>query len=87
MYVKLRCVTLLFGLPAKLHICVEISRDQSFFEKFLPITEAFVTKAILPEISGQYFTRKPQQKVKKQPLSESFNTTSISKIVQLKHIL
>ena len=59
-------------------ICVEISRDQSFFEEFLPITDAFVTKAILPEVIGQYFTRKPQQKVKKQPLSESFDTTSTS---------
>ena len=54
-------------------VCVEITRDQSFFEECLPIVDAFVTKAILPGVVRQYFTRQPHvQKVKKQlPLSES----------------
>ena len=38
-------------------VCVEITRDQSFFEECLPIVDAFVIKAILPEVVGQYFTR------------------------------
>ena len=40
-------------------VCVAITRDQSFFEECLPIVDTFVTKAILPEVVGQYFTRQP----------------------------
>ena len=60
-------------------VCVEIFRDQFFFEECLTIVDDFVTKAILPEVIGQYFTRQPQ-KTKKRPLSESCspNTTTTS---------
>ena len=54
-------------------ICIEITRDQSFFEQYLSTINNFITKAILPEDIGQYFMRKPQ-KIKKQPLSESYST-------------
>ena len=59
-------------------VCVEIIRDLSF-EECLTIVDDFVTKAILPEVIGQYFTRQPQ-KTKKRPLSESCspNTTTTS---------
>lgn len=53
-------------------VCVEITRDQSFVEKLLLTLDSFVTKAILPEVIGQYFTRK-SQKGKKRPLSESYS--------------
>ena len=66
MFVKLICATLLFGLLMKQYVI----RGQFFFEECLTIVDDFVTKAILPEVIGQYFTRQPQ-KTKKRPLSES----------------
>ena len=32
--------------------CVEITRDRSFFEEYLPIVDAFVTKAIYQKLLG-----------------------------------
>ena len=60
-------------------VCIEIIRDQLFFEECLTIVDDFVTKAILPEVIGQYFTRQPP-KIEKQPLFESCssNTTTAS---------
>ena len=58
-------------------VCVEIIRDQLYFKERPTIVDDFVTKAILPEVIGQYYTRQPP-KIEKHPLSKSCssNTTT-----------
>ena len=55
MWVKLTPAILLWS-PSEV-VCIEVLRDEIFFQNCVPIADAFISNVLLPEIIAQLFTR------------------------------